>query len=307
MGEIVKLSNSNLDSSREDFSKQSKMAEVAKDHQDQPVYYLVSNDMPPNALLGVENQAAQVPVGDEFDNVGDTLWTMANYALRDLLAYLVQKWRIDEVMDSKVKAQNWDSLVKEFNVFTEGKVPVSRPQIVRKWHNWKQYNKTKNKPHPFLVTGTLDEDTIRDKCKQLLERLESETIDGPLFLDASVGDQQHQQSAGLADEHESSNPQLEQIAFKPPLARLSRLQRKDFLVRRTGASASALSLKRLEHEIDMEGLNYEQEKWRIKCENQKITQQKLKYKLDIADVLLEKAELELKLKQQEAQSRGLPI
>lgn len=35
---------------------------------------------------------------------------------------------------------------------------------------------------------------------------------------------------------------------------LGKLMRRDFLVRRTGASAAALSLKRLQHEITLENL-----------------------------------------------------
>jgi hypothetical protein len=35
-----------------------------------------------------------------------------DYALRDLLVHLVQKYRIDEVYDSKMKAQNWEKLIQ---------------------------------------------------------------------------------------------------------------------------------------------------------------------------------------------------
>jgi hypothetical protein len=41
---------------------------------------------------------------------------------------------------------------------------------------------------------------------------------------------------------------------KPNQLGIGKLMRRDFLVRRTGASAAALSLKRLQHEITLENL-----------------------------------------------------
>ena len=40
---------------------------------------------------------------------------------------------------------------------------------------------------------------------------------------------------------------------------------RDFKVRRTGVSAMSLPIKKLEHEIALETLNYEQERWRVKA------------------------------------------
>ena len=42
----------------------------------------------------------------------NNIWSVNDYALRDLLVHLVQKYRIDEVYDSKVKAQNWEKLIQ---------------------------------------------------------------------------------------------------------------------------------------------------------------------------------------------------
>jgi hypothetical protein len=42
----------------------------------------------------------------------NNIWSVNDYALRDLLVFLVQKYRIDEVYDSKVKAQNWEKLIE---------------------------------------------------------------------------------------------------------------------------------------------------------------------------------------------------
>jgi hypothetical protein len=47
-----------------------------------------------------------IPVADS------NMWAVNDYALRDLLVHLVRKYRIDEVYDSKVKAQNWEKLIQ---------------------------------------------------------------------------------------------------------------------------------------------------------------------------------------------------
>ena len=43
----------------------------------------------------------------------------------------VQKFHIDEVYDSKVKAKNWENLIEEFHALTENRVTISKPQIIR--------------------------------------------------------------------------------------------------------------------------------------------------------------------------------
>ncbi len=50
---------------------------------------------------------------------------------------------------------------------TENRVTVSKPQIIRKWHNWKQYNKARKKPHPFVVSEGITADSVMEKCEQV--------------------------------------------------------------------------------------------------------------------------------------------
>ena len=45
--------------------------------------------------------------------------------------FQVQKYRIDEVYDSKLKAKNWDLLIEEFHAMTEKRVAITKPQIIR--------------------------------------------------------------------------------------------------------------------------------------------------------------------------------
>ena len=70
-----------------------------------------------------------------------------------------------------MKAANWDKLVDELHETTDNMVGVSKAQVIRKWHNWKQYNKQHGKPHPFVVVG----DVVVDDIMQV-----------PLFLSNNV-------------------------------------------------------------------------------------------------------------------------
>ena len=93
----------------------------------------------------------------------------------------------------------------------------------------------------------------------------------------------------------------------PGNERLKRLRDRDFLVRRTGISAASLSIKKLEHEIALESLSYEQERWKIRLENNQLFQQKVQRQSELADLKLERAKTELALKKHECLSLGLSV
>ena len=40
-----------------------------------------------------------------------------------------------------MKALQWEKLTAEFYAYIGDQNMVSKAQLVRKWHNWKQYNK----------------------------------------------------------------------------------------------------------------------------------------------------------------------
>ena len=111
---------------------------------------------------------------DLTDEASNNIWSKCNSALSDLLVFLVNKYNADEVKSSQVKSQHWDKLIQEFYQFTGHQQLVSKQQIIRKWHNWKQYNKSKKKPHPFALVGNLTEDKVRSKCQMLLNKLPKE-------------------------------------------------------------------------------------------------------------------------------------
>ena len=133
---------------------------TAEDHHQQPQYvYLVTEDGATASdgnltHLTTDQIVVTAPVNlggfheeevEETDETSSTIWTKCNNALSDLLVYLVRKYNVDEVMDSKMKSLQWDKLIEEFNRFTGQQMLVSKQQITRKWHNWKQYNKSKKK------------------------------------------------------------------------------------------------------------------------------------------------------------------
>ena len=69
---------------------------------------------------------------------------------------------------------------------------------------------------------------------------------------------------------------------------------------------SALSAKRLEHELTLESLSYEQARWKLKAENQEWIKEKLTKKLQLTDVKLETAKLELELLKSRYNTSGKP-
>ena len=72
-------------------------------------------------------------------------------------------------------------------------------------------------------------------------------------------------------------------------------RKKDFVVQRTGASASALSVKRLEHEINLQALNNDKKKWELKVVQRTLLRQKLEKQLVIKGLKYEEAKIELEV------------
>jgi len=260
------------------------------------------------------SSARTVTYDIDEDTIVDNVWSTGKNALRDLLVYLVRKHHIDEVYDSKVKATNWDKLMDEFMDITQRMVGVQKTQVIRKWHNWKQYNKQHGKPHPFVVAGDVTVDDILDRVNNLITKAK-ETPPLARYL-SKGGNEPVSTTAGSSGGQQRSASQGHELSAaaankggRPPanLERLKRLRERDFKVRRTGLSAMGLNLKKLEHEIALESLNYEKEKWRAKCNNNKLLQQKLQREHEIAQLKLEKAKTELAIKRHECASLGIPL
>jgi len=279
-------------------------------------------------LLDADQNDASQNEGNEGENVGlnsnrserlDNIWTKCDSALRHLLVFLVKKHRVDEVYDSKVKAQNWEKLIIEFNEMTEGMVGMPKAQIIRKWHNWKQYNKQRSKSHPFIDFGNISHEEILQKCQALMQQAQNDPALAAYLLkggnepQSSVSEDVKKTdintSGGARENGEEAGVQeigQEDIRM-PGNERLKRLRDRDFLVRRTGISAASLSIKKLEHEIALESLSYEQERWKIRLENNQLFQQKVQRQSELADLKLERAKTELALKKHECLSLGLSV
>ena len=63
----------------------------------------------------------------------------------------------------------------------------------------------------------------------------------------------------------------------------------------------------LDHEIALESLSYEQERWRVRVENNQLLQQKLRTQSNLAEIELERARTELALKKNECMTLGLSV
>jgi len=240
----------------------------------------------------------------------DNIWSAGGNALRDLLVYLVRKHHIDDVYDSKVKAQNWDKLMVELRNTTEDLVGVTKAQVIRKWHNWKQYNKQHSKPHPFVVVGDVVVDDILSRVANLVAQ--AKTSPGLAKFLSKGGE------APFAVVQAKRSTALSRLTalgsaggtggVLPFTEKVKKLRTgRDFKVRRTGISAMSLPIKKLEHEIALETLTYEQERWRVKVTNNRLKGEKLQREHELAEMKLEQTKIELAMKQHQCASLNIPL
>jgi len=240
----------------------------------------------------------------------DNIWSAGGNALRDLLVYLVRKHHIDDVYDSKIKAQNWDKLLAELRATTEDMVNVTKAQVIRKWHNWKQYNKQHSKPHPFVVVGDVVVDDILTRVANLVAQAKSNS--GLAKFLSKGGEAPY---AVVQTKRATALSRLTALGAAggtggvlPFTEKVKKLRTgRDFKVRRTGVSAMSLPIKKLEHEIALETLNYEQERWRVKVTNNRLKGEKLQREHELAEMKLEQAKIELAMKQHQCASLNIPL
>ena len=230
----------------------------------------------------------------------ENIWTVGNFALRDLLVYLVQKFNLDDVMDSKVKGDNWEKLYEEFCNSTHNIVKINKPQLVRKWHNWKQYNRKHGNPHPFVICGDLNEETVVTKCNNLVDKANSNEAIKALLAKGTVD---VEPDSVKGNKRTADDARLKRY----PNEEIGKLLRRDFVLKRSGPSAAGLSFQKLKHEISLESLQFEQEKWKIQLENAKLRREKIRKQSELADVLLQKAQTELALKKSECITMGISL
>jgi hypothetical protein len=91
----------------------------------------------------------------------------------------------------------------------------------------------KKKPHPFHIVGELSAELVREKCQRFLEKLETELIQ-PEELHLPIYAQTGQQNS--SDQIQTDLGECK--VLQPPLGKLNKIRRRDFLIRRTGASVT---------------------------------------------------------------------
>ena len=92
----------------------------------------------------------------------------------------------------------------------------------------------KKKPHPFHIVGELSAELVREKCQRFLEKLESE-LTQPEELHLPI----YAQNAGQQTSNDPVQTDLGEFkVLQPPLGKLNKIRRRDFLIRRTGASVT---------------------------------------------------------------------
>lgn len=320
-GDFIKVTIGGEDD--EDAATAAASAEAAEAASNLPTQFIlqtddgtvVHDDQPSTSAepAGVQPSSSSSTVAADFDTtILDNIWSAGNNALRDLLVFLVRKYHIDEVYDSKVKAANWDKLLNELMETSNHMVGIQKNQVIRKWHNWKQYNKQHGKPHPFVVAGDVTVEDIMDRVDKLIKKA-SVTPKLAKYLatggnEATSGSKSQSNTSKSGKKGAEEDASMFDVRGRPAsLERLKKIRDRDFKVRRTGVSALSLTLKKLEHEIALETLNYEQEKWRTKCANNKLIQQKLERESEIADMKLERAKTELAIKRHECATLGIPL
>lgn len=218
----------------------------------------------------------------------ENIWSACQYALRDLFLFLIQRHNLDEESNPKIRNELWKKVAKDFHRLSGGIVYVRHEKFTKKWQNWKQYNKSKGKPHPFQTCGRLDWDVIKEKLAKLKERA---VTDEPF-------------AAALARE---SGEDAGKIKFGASLkTRPGAMVPGSLELSSSGVDPDS-NPKVIEKEIYLEMLNSEQERFRQIVENGRLEKEKLLKETDLVQTQLELAKAELALKLHMCQSKGVVL
>ena len=226
---------------------------------------------------------AAVSYSNDFEN----LWNVMDYAFRDLFLYLIKKYDVDEVTNPRIKNELWKNINREFHELIGNIITIKHEKFTKKWQNWKQYNKSKQKPHPFLDGSiNMDFDVIKEKIRKVKERVQVDPSFAAFLKRESDGDPLSKSDVVLNKVALSTN---EGIAEKSGMSQ----------------SSSAMSNKQLEREVFMEALRCEQERFRVLIENGQLEKDKLQRETNWMELQLQIAQADLALKKQECQDKGI--
>ena len=223
-----------------------------------------------------------------YQDIGENMWNVMDYALRDLFLHLVRKYNVDETTNPRIKNELWRTISKEFHEYVGDIVQIRHEKFTKKWQNWKQYNKSKNKPHPLVDESvTSDIDMINEKLRKLKERAALD-VNFAAFLSRESDDIKND---GTITVSTSKIVHLDAVKDSPMI--------------NTSTVSSGVSNKQLEREVYLEALRCEQERYRTLVENGRLESDKLRREADFMDVQLQLAQAELALKKQECAEKGI--
>jgi len=293
-----------------DKNKTSKSASSKKDSTDN----LSGNDRLSPATkdeIASDEKTAEVTLRPYRDN----LWSVMDFALRDLFLYLIMKHGLEDITHPRVKSRVWQELCVEFHTLIGNCVMVKQEKFPKKWQNWKAYNKNKGMPHPFeQCKDRLDFDVIRAKLMNLRDKVAHDKkfaanlsqegdvllpFDEKLITSGEIPDTVAF-CAELFDDMESTSVlhaaavpahNFESDSTKPV----------------SSSTSTVTSSRPFDKQIAMKRLRNESAKLRFIVENGRLEQRKLELEINLASVQLEQAKIDLALKQQELASLGLVL
>lgn len=220
-----------------------------------------------------------------FQEMGENMWNVMDYALRDLFLNLVKRHNIEYTTNPRQKNELWKLLAKDFHEAIDNVITIKHEKFTKKWQNWKQYNKVKGKAHPLEDDRIdTDADVIREKIRKFRERARTDQNFATFLL---------RESDGLKIEG------LQNVGSKP----METLSENALMT--DSASTSNMSNKQLEREVYLEALKCEQERFRYLVENSRLEQDKLKRENELIDLQVQMAQHDLALKKQHLQEKGI--
>ena len=221
-----------------------------------------------------------------YQELGENIWNVMDYALRDLFLHLVKKYNIENTSNPRQKNEYWKNFSKEFHDILENVVTIKHEKFTKKWQNWKQYNKVKQKPHPFeddkMIT---DYDVIREKIRKFKERSR---------IDSNF-------AAFLARESDEAKSEEGTESWKT--TKFFEVNNSSF--KNTSTVSSAMSNKQLEREVFLEALKCEQERYKTLVENSRLEQEKLRRENDYMELQVQLAQADLAIKKHALHEKGL--
>merc|ERR1712004_193621 len=232
------------------------------------------------------SEFGQAPKVYLYQDIGENMWNVMDYALRDLFLHLVRKYNVDETTNPRIKNDVWRAICKEFHEYVGDIVQIRHEKFTKKWQSWKQYNKSKNKPHPLSDESvTIDIDMINEKLRKLKERA---ALD--VYFAHFLSRESDEIKTETMNVSTSKVVHLDAVKDSPMVST---------------ASVSNVSNKQLEREVYLEALRCEQERFRTLVENGRLESDKLRREADFMDVQLQLAQAELALKKQECAEKGI--